>query len=155
MKKSSVSVLNGMSSGMIAAILGTLVLCVFVTLKLEATRELPSDFARLDKDIQEAQAHISDYMAAPVLPPLEESWREVSAALELSGLELKPDDGSMANGSVSSYVGPLRYWGGMVDGDARTILAVVKKIQETEPVYLLDYSMGDGEFKMYLAVVGI
>lgn len=155
MKKSSVSVLNGMSSGMIAAILGTLVLCVFVTLKLEATRELPSDFSRLDGDINEAQALISDFVAAPVLPPLEVSWREVSAALELSGVELMPDDGSMVNGSVSSYDGPLKHWAGMVNGDAKTILAAVKKIQETEPVYLLDYSMDDGEFKLYLAVVGI
>ena len=140
---------------MIAAILGTLVLCVFVTLKLEATRELPSDFSRLDGDIHEAQALISDFVAAPVLPPLEVSWREVSAALELSGVKLEPDDGSIANGSVSSYEGPLKHWAGMVIGDAKTILAAVKKIQETEPVYLLDYSMGDGEFKLYLAVVGI
>ncbi|ELQ8317821.1 hypothetical protein ACVXHM_17585 [Pseudomonas aeruginosa] len=155
MKKPSVSVLSGMSSGMIAAILGTLVLCVFGTLKLEARRELPSDYDRLDRNIQEAQALISDYVAAPVLPPLEESWREVAAALELNGLELKPDDGSMANGSVSTYEGPLKHWGGMVDGDAKTILAVIKKVQQTEPVYLLDYSMDDGEFKLYLAVVGI
>ena len=98
---------------------------------------------------------ISDYVAAPVLPPLEETWREVAAMLELNGLELKPDDGSMANGSVSTYVGPLKHWGGIVDGDAKTILAVIRQIQQTEPVYLLDYSMGDGEFKLYLAVVGI
>lgn len=154
MMKPSVSVLSGMSSGMIAAILGTLVLCVFGTLKLEARRELPSDFDRLDRNIQESQAQISDYVAA-CAPPLEETWREVAAELELNGLELKPDDGSMANGSVSTYEGPLKHWGGMVDGDAKAILAVIKKIQQTEPVYLLDYSMGDGEFKLYLAVVGI
>ncbi|HEC1425406.1 TPA: hypothetical protein R1W95_002212 [Pseudomonas aeruginosa] len=155
MKKLAVSVLSGMSSGMIAAVLGTLVLCVFGTLKLEDQRELPSDLERLDRNIQEAQTLISDYVAAPVLPPLEETWREITAALELNGLELKPDDGSMANGSVSTYEGPLKHWGGLVEGDAKTILAVVKKIQQTEPVYLLDYSMNDGEFKLYLAVVGI
>ncbi|OZB34349.1 MAG: hypothetical protein B7X51_01815 [Pseudomonas sp. 34-62-33] len=140
---------------MIAAILGTMVFCVFGTLKLEDQRELPRDFDSLDRNIQEAQALISDYVAAPVLPPLEESWREVASALELHGLELKPDDGSMANGSVSAYEGPLKHWGGLVEGDAKTILALVKKIQQTEPVYLLDYSMADGEFKLYLAVVGI
>ena len=40
-------------------------------------------------------------------------------------------------------------------GDPRLVLAVVKKIQQTVPVYLLDYSKGDGEFKLYMAVVGI
>lgn len=155
MKKPAFGLLNGMSSGMIFATLGTLALCVFGTLKLEAARELPRDFNRLDHDIQESQSLISDYVAAPVLPPLKESWREVSAGLELYGLELVPDDGSMQNGSVSAYQGPLKHWGGYVLGNPKTVLAVIKKIQQTDPVYLLDYSMADGEFKLYLAVVGI
>jgi len=155
MKKPSFGLLNGMSSGMLFALLGTLALCAFGTLKLEAARALPNDFNRLDHDIQESQSLISDYVAAPVLPPLKDSWREVSAGLELFGLELTPDDGSMVNGAVSGYEGPLKHWGGFVTGEPKTVLAVIKKIQQTDPVYLLDYSMVDGEFKLYLAVVGI
>ena len=155
MKMPSAGFLSGMSSGMIAAVLGTLVLCVLGTMRLEASRELPRDYERLDRDIQESQALISDYVASPILPQLKESWREVFATLEMNGLELKPDDGSMANGSVTGYEGPLKHWGGWVIGDAKKILAVMKKVQKTEPVYLLDYSMADGEFKLYLAVVGI
>ena len=155
MKKRSISSVSEMSSGMIAAILGTLVFCVFGTLKLEDQRKLPSDYGGLDRNILESQTLISNYVEAPVLPPLEDSWREVAATLELNGLELKPDDGSMKNGSVSTYKGPLRHWGGVVYGDAKTILAVIKRVQQNEPVYLLDYSMTDGEFKMYWAVVGI
>lgn len=154
MKRLNVGILSGMSSGMIAAALGTLVLCVFCTLKLQSARELPRDFNRLDKDISESQATISNLMASPVLPPLKESWREVSSTLELAGLELKPDDGSLASG-VSVYEGPLKHWSGSVSGDAKLVLAVIKKIQHIDPVYLLDYSMADGEFKLYLTVVGI
>lgn len=154
MKKLNVGIISGMSSGMIAAALGTLVLCVFCTLKLEAARELPRDFDRLDKDIAESQSRISKLVAAPVLAPLNDSWREVTSTLELAGLELTPDDGSMeSNGST--YEGPLKHWSGTVSGDAKLVLAIIKKIQQNQPVYLLDYSMGDGEFKLYLAVVGI
>lgn len=148
-------ILSGMSSGMIAAILATLVMCVMGTLKLESARELPSDFNRLDQDILESQSLISDFVAAPVLPPLQESWREVASTLELNGLELTPDDGAMSGGAVSTYEGPLKHWGGSVSGDAKTVLAVVKIIQQSNPVFLLDYSVADGEFKLYLAVVGI
>lgn len=155
MKKLNVGILSGLSSGMIAAALGTLVLCAFITLKLQASRELPRDFNRLDKDIAESQALISNLVAAPVLPPLKDSWRDVSSTLELAGLELKPDDGSMVNGSGSTYEGPLKHWSGSVAGDPKLVLAVIKKIQKTDPVYLLDYSSADGEFKLYLAVVGI
>jgi len=155
MKKPSLGLFTGMSSGMIAAVLGTLVLSVFGTMKLEAARELPRDIDRLDHDIQESQYLISDYVAVPVLPPLEVSWREVSAALELYGLHLKPDDGNMDNGSASTYDGPLRHWSGTVEGDARAVLAAAKKVQQANPVYLLDYSVGDGDFKLFIAVVGI
>lgn len=155
MKRVNVGILSGMSSGMIAAALGTLVLCAFFTLKLNAARELPRDFNRLDKDIADSQALISNLVSAPVLPPLKDSWRDVAATLELAGLELKPDDGSMENGSGSKYEGPLKHWSGSVAGDAKLVLAVIKKIQHSNPVYLLDYSSADGEFKLYLAVVGI
>lgn len=154
MKKLNVGILSGVSSGMIAAVLGTLVLCVFCTLKLESGRELPRDFNRLDKDIAESQTLISNLVASPVLPPLKDSWREVASTLELAGLDLKPDDGSMAS-SGNTYEGPLKHWSGSVSGDAKLVLAVIKKIQHSNPVFLLDYSMGDGEFKLYLAVVGI
>ncbi|HDS1721526.1 hypothetical protein NPS53_08455 [Pseudomonas putida] len=154
MKKLNVGIISGMSSGMIAAALGTLVLCVFCTLKLESARELPRDFNRLDKDIAESQSLISNLVAAPVLPPLKDSWREVTSTLELAGLELIPDDGSMQSAG-SIYEGPLKNWSGSVAGDPRLVLAVIKKIQGSVPVYLLDYSKGDGEFKLYLAVVGI
>lgn len=154
MKKLNVGIVSGMSSGMIAAALGTLVLCVFCTLKLESARELPHDFNRLDKQIAESQTLISNLVAAPVLPPLNDSWREVTSMIELSGLELKPDDGSMS-GSGIAYEGPLKHWSGSVSGDAKLVIAVIKKVQQTNPVFLLDYSMADGEFKLYLAVVGI
>ncbi|MCF5458264.1 hypothetical protein [Pseudomonas syringae] len=147
--------LPGLSVSLICAIIGTFALCAFVTAKLESTRILPSDFNRLDGNIKNSQALISDLVAAPVLPPLIDSWREVTANLELNGLVLSPDDGGMANGSLSTYQGPLKHWSGSVAGDAKTIVAVLKKIQKTEPVYLLDYSMADGSFKVYLAVVGI
>ncbi len=155
MKKPNFGLLNGMTSGMIFATLGTLALCVLGTLKLENTRQLPKDYNRLDRDIQQSQAMISSYVAAPVLPPLKATWREVSATFQLYGLELIPDDGSMDNGSVSGYQGPLKHWGGYVMGDPKKVLAVIKKIQQSDPVYLLDYSMADGVFKLYLAVVGI
>lgn len=155
MKKPVFGLLTGMNTSMVMAIIGTLVICVFGTLKLEGLRELPRDFNRLDHDIQESQALISDFVAAPVLPPLKETWREVTATFELNGMDLKPDDASMAKGSVSSYEGPLKHWAGTVAGDAKTVLAVINKIQKTDPMYLLDYSTGNGEFKLHLAVVGI
>lgn len=155
MKKPTFSLITGMSSGMIFAMLGTLALCVLGTLKLENARVLPSDYGRLDRDIQQAQAIVSSYVAAPVLPPLNNSWREVAATFRLYGLELIPDDGGMENGAVSGYQGPLKHWGGFVAGEPRKVLAVIKKIQQSEPVYLLDYSMADGVYKLYLAVVGI
>lgn len=155
MKKPVFGMLAGMSASMIAAVVGTLAGCVFLTLKLESTRNLPKDFGRLDGDIQHSQSMISELVAAPVLPPLTQSWREVSATLQINGLALSPDDGSMANGSFSSYQGPLKHWSGSVSGDAKAVMAVINKIQKSEPVYLLDYSMADGIFKVYLAVVGI
>ncbi|MPQ69294.1 hypothetical protein [Pseudomonas sp. MWU12-2323] len=155
MKKPVFGLLSGMNTSMVMAIIGTLVICVFGTLKLEVLRELPKDFNRLDHDIQESQALISDFVAAPVLPPLKETWREVVATLELNGLELKPDDLSIAKGSVSSYEGPLKHWDGTVEGDAKTVLAVINKIQKADPMYLLDYSTANGKFKLHLAVVGI
>lgn len=154
MKRLNIGILGGISSGMIAAVLATVVLSVFCTLKLQNSRELPRDFDRLDKDISESQVLISNLVAAPVLAPLKDSWREVSSTLELAGLELIPDDGSMSSG-VSTYEGPLKHWSGSVSGDPKLVLAVINKIQHTDPVFLLDYSMADGEFKLYLAVVGI
>lgn len=152
--KAKTGFLNGVSSSMVAAVLGTMVLCVFFTLKLQNARELPRDFNRLDNDIAESQALISNLVAAPILPSLKTSWREVSAALELAGLVLVPDDGTIVS-SGSNYEGPLKNWVGSVSGDPLLVLSVVKKIQQTDPVYLLDYTMVDGEFKLILAVVGI
>lgn len=140
---------------MVAAIVATCVLCVFATLKLESQRELPKDYGLLDKRIQESQALVSNYVAAPVLPPLTKTWREVAASLELYGLGMKPDDVAATGPAASSYDGPLKHWGGTVVGSAKAVLAVMKEIQETEPVYLLDYSVGDGEIKLHMAVVGI
>lgn len=154
MKKLDVGFLSGISSGMITAVLVTIVLSVFCTLKLQSGRELPHDFNRLDKDISESQGLISNLVTAPVLAPLKDSWREVSSTLELAGLELIPVDSSA--GSVgSTYEGPVKHWSGSVSGDAKLVLALIKKIQQTDPVFLLDYSKVDGEFKLYLAVVGI
>jgi hypothetical protein len=155
LKKPVIGLLAGMSTRMVAAIIGTCVLCIFVTLKLESGRELPKDFNTLDKRIQESQALVSDYVAAPVLPPLKKSWREVASSLELYGLNLKPDDESASGATGSSYDGPIRHWSGTVTGSATVVLAMIKEIQESEPVYLLDYSVGDGTFKLHVAVVGI
>lgn len=144
-----------MSSSMVAAILGTVVLCGFVTVKLESTRTLPRDYKSLDQDIQQSQALISEYVAAPVLPPLQESWREAAAYLELNGLALTPDDESAANDPNRTYEGPLKWWGGLVTGDAKTVLAVIESVQQIVPVYLLDYTVAEGVFTLHLAVVGI
>ncbi|MFL1449350.1 hypothetical protein ACI77O_13215 [Pseudomonas tritici] len=155
MKLPSSGFLSGMSTNMVGVIIGTLVFCVWGTLHLESSRELPNDYKRLDRDIQESQSLISDFVSAPILPLLTDSWREVYATMEMNGLEIKPDDGTIANGSLSTYEGPLKHWHGTVTGDAKTVLAVMKRIQKSEPVYLLDYSVSDGEFKLYFAVVGI
>lgn len=155
MKMLNSGFLSGMSTNMIGAIIVTFVACIWGTLHLENSRELPNDYERLDRDIQDSQALISDFIAAPVLPSLNDSWREVYASLEMNGLELKPDDGSIENGSASTYDGPLKHWYASVRGDAKTILAVMKKVQKSEPVYLLDYSVADGGFTLYFAVVGI
>lgn len=140
---------------MFAAIVATIALCAFGTLKLDASRELPNDAPGLDSKIQKSQGDISAYVNVPVLPPLADSWKEVSATLAIHGLELKPDDGTMDNGTATRYQGPLRNWGGSVSGDARHVLAVINKTQQSEPVYLLDYSITDGYIKLYLSVVGI
>lgn len=155
MSKPVFGLLSGMSGTMIAALAGTLVLCAYGTFMLESKRTLPNDYHTLDATITESQEMINEYAAAPVLPPLTESWREVSSFMALHGLVLKPDDGSMASGSTSAYEGPLKSWGGSVSGNAKNVLAAVKKAQQMYPMFLLDYKAGDGTFTMNLAVVGI
>lgn len=155
MKRPMIGLFRGMSGKMFAVIIGTVVACSYGTMVLESKRVLPRDYHGLDADMQRSQALINEYVSAPVLPPLKESWREVAAIMQLNGLELTPDDGNMQNGSISTYDGPLKFWGGSVTGDAKTVIAAIRSAQMTLPTFLLDYSANDGEIKMYLAVVGI
>jgi hypothetical protein len=149
------SLWSGMSSGMVAAAIGTIVLCVFVTIKLEASRQVPQDHFKLDSIIVESRTSVDKLMAAPVLPPLSASWREVYAAIQIQGLDLSLDESAATNGTATAYSGPLKSWSGSVAGDAKTVLSTIKMLQKIVPVYLLDYSSERGVLKLYLAVVGI
>jgi hypothetical protein len=155
MKNPKLDLFRGMNGKMFGAIIGTVVACVYGAAMLESKRVLPNDYDVLDADIQRSQALIKEYVSAPVLPPLKESWREVAAIMQMNGLVLTPDDGAMKSGTISYYDGPLKYWGGSVSGDAKTVIAAIRSAQMSLPTFLLDYSAGEGQFKIYLAVVGI
>ena len=60
MKIKSKASISGMSSAMLAAILGTLILCVFSVFMLESDRTLPGDFDSLETRIQDAQYMVGE-----------------------------------------------------------------------------------------------
>lgn len=146
---------TGMSRAMVMTSLATVVICTFGVYSLENKRKLPGDFDNLDMVIQDAQYQISEYTKAPVLPPLEGTWKEVSAQYKLAGLELVAEVDNLGGSVTSTYDGPLRSWRGFIIGDARAVFAATKKAQSENPVYLLDYSVRDGKTQLYIAVVGI
>jgi len=149
------SLWSGINSSMVAAAIGTIVLCVFATIKLEESRQVPQDYLNLDTIIVESRASVDELMAAPVLPSLAASWREVYAAMEVQGLSLSLDESAASNGTSTAYSGPHKSWSGAVSGDAKTVLATIKMLQKIVPVYLLDYSSDHGVLKLSLTVVGI
>lgn len=152
MAKPFLGLLSGMSGSMLATILGSAVACSYGTFMLNESRTVPSDYDRLDASIRDAQELITEFSKAPVLPPLAESWREVKSGLALAGLTLVPSDGA---DSGTKYSGQLKAWSGSVNGDAKSVLAAIKKAQQLHPVYLFDYKAEDGSFTLNFAVVGI
>lgn len=148
-------ILSGMSGSMLAAVAGTLIVCAYGTFMLDAARVLPGDYHSLDADIAESQSAINELSASPVLPPLTESWREVVALMELLDVSFVPLDVAEGNSPGGTYEGPLKSWSGTVKGNAQVVLAAVKKAQQTNPVFLLNYTAEGGVFTLNLAVVGI
>lgn len=140
---------------MVAAVVGTVVVCAYATFTLEGKRRLPGDHETLDATIADAQYMISEYVSAPVLPPMSDSWREVSALLEMHGLELVPELTNQAGTGGGMYEGPLKSWRGFVSGDPLVVFAAAKKAQKENPLYLLDYTVREGKAQLYMAVVGI
>lgn len=137
---------------MILAVLATIILSAYISIKAEANRRLPIDAETVQAKVDEVRSQIDSIQDVKDLPPLSESWEEVAATSALMRLKLEIIDKGQSQ--EETYAGPLTAWSGTISGPTLVVLAAVKKLQKDVPVYLYGYSNKEGLLKINISVVG-
>lgn len=84
------------------------------------------------------------------LPATQLQWQYVEAIASFYGVALR--HGSSRNDQY--YQGPLDAWHGTLQGPVGSVLVAARRLQETVPAYLYEFSLANGSMTLAFSVLG-